>query len=292
MLFRVPVFFSLVICFSLVACGPKAPSDEGLNVWVSILPQKSIVEELIGERGSVQLMVRPGQSPETYSPSVPQMAALAKADLYFGVGMPLERVILAKLERSMPNLSFVQTAELMHAGHGHDHADHAGCAHGEEDPHVWMDPVWLRGFVAQVGRALSEIDPEGADLYEANAARLEKDLSELDEALRSELAPYAGRRFYINHPSLGHFAERYGLVQKTIEHSGSAPSAKQIAELVASAKSDQVGAIFTQPEFGQSSANVLARALGVEVVEVDVLSGDYYNNMRQIARSLIESFNP
>jgi len=286
---------SFILLFGLVGCAPKTEvTDDGMKVWVTLLPQKSMVEAVLGEQGTVEVMVRAGHSPETYSPGVPQMAALSKADLYFGIGMPLEQVILGKLTRSMPNLKFVQTAEAMHADHGHDHghAHHAGCAHGDTDPHVWMDPIWMVDFVRQVEQALVELDPSNADTYQRNAAALTERLQGLDPTLRAQLSPYAGRRFYINHPSLGHFAERYELEQVAIEQAGSAPSARQVAELVQLAKTDQVGAIFTQPEFGRSSADVLARALEVEVIEIDVLSDDYWNNMQDIAHSLEVSFQP
>ena len=48
-------------------------------------------------------------------------------------------------------------------------------------------------------------------MFESNADALIADLHELDAAIRAQLAPYAGRAFFINHPALGHFAERYGL---------------------------------------------------------------------------------
>jgi zinc transport system substrate-binding protein len=283
-------FSVILICLlASVGCTPQPESASvGHAAWVSILPQQAVVEAIAGDRVSVQVMVLPGQSPETYSPSVPQMAALAKADLYFGIGMPLERVVLAKMERSMPQLTFVQTADLVEAAHDHTHD--ASCVHGDQDPHVWMDPVWMLGFVEQVRKALIVLDPESADFFNANAATLSDQLRELDATLMAQLKPYAGRSFYINHPSLGHFAERYGLVQKSIEHSGSAPSAKQITDLIQLAKAEQVGAIFTQPEFGRSSADVLARALNVEVVTVDILSSEYFANMLDIAQRLEDSF--
>lgn len=282
----IPLFF---VFLALSACAPQPEQTfSGLQVWVTLPPQQAMVEAIVGDRASVNVMVRPGQSPETYSPGVPQMVALAKADLYFGIGMPLERMILAKIERSMPQLTFVQTADFIEASH--DHAHHAGCAHGDQDPHVWMDPIWMLGFVEQVRDALIEADPESADIFTANAEAVNQKLRDLDATFRAQFAPYAGRSFYINHPSLGHFSERYGLVQRSIEQSGNAPSARQVAELVEASKMEQVGAIFTQPEFGRSSADVLARALGVEVVELDVLSGDYFSNMLDIANRLEDSF--
>lgn len=287
--FRLTAFISFISIAGFIGCAPPAgETAANHSIWVTIPPQETVVEAVAGEWASIHIMVRSGQSPETYSPSVPQMAALAKADLYFGIGMPLERRILAKMERSMPQLHFVQTADRVE--HAHDHAHHAGCAHGDMDPHVWMDPVWMLGFVEQVRLALTELDPESAERFTANAEAVSRQLRELDAALRARFEPYAGRSFYINHPSLGHFAERYGLVQRSIEHAGSAPSAREIAGLVDAARADTVGAVFSQPEFGRSSADVLARAIGVEVVELDVLSADYFSNMLDIARALEDSF--
>jgi len=289
MLFRLTVFIAFASLSCFIGCAPKAEeASVGHDIWVTLPPQKALVEAVAGDGASVRVMVRSGQSPETYSPSVPQMAALAKADLYFGIGMPLERRILAKMERSMPQLHFVQTADRVE--HAHDHAHHAGCVHGDMDPHVWMDPVWMLGFVEQVRAALVELEPEAAGRFAANAEAVSRRLRELDADLRSRFEPYAGRSFYINHPSLGHFAERYGLVQRSIEHAGSAPSAREIAGLLEAAREEAVGAVFSQPEFGRSSADMLARALGVAVVELDVLDADYFSNMLDIAQALEDSF--
>ncbi|TVP80324.1 MAG: hypothetical protein EA353_04165 [Puniceicoccaceae bacterium] len=280
------LLFPLVIV--MIACSPADDSEEGVNIWVTLLPQKSFVEAVAGDSAQVSVMVRSGQSPETYSPSASQMGLLAQSDIYFGIGMPLERNILSRIERSMPRLVFVQTADLIAVPHDHSHD--GACLHGDEDPHVWMDPIWMLGFVEQVRVALSDLQPEQAELFAANAALLSQKLRDLDAGLQEKFGPYAGRSFYINHPSLGHFAERYGLVQRSIEVGGSAPSARQVAELVAAAKADQVGAIFTQPEFGRSSADVLARALEVEVVTLDILSEEYFGNMLEIAQRLKDSF--
>lgn len=260
---------------------------------MSLPPQATLVEAVGGDHVQVSVMVRPGQSPETYSPGVPQMAALAEADLYFGIGIPLERQILQRIERSMPRLTFVQTAEIVehaHEGDVHEHGDAGACAFGDKDPHVWMDPVWVIAFVEQVEAALGAARPELAEYFGENAAALKQELRALDSDLSEQLAPYKGRAFYINHPSLGHFARRYGLVQRSIEQGGSAPSARQVAQLVESARSDRVGAVFSQPEFGRSSVDVLAQALAVDVITLDVLSADYFENMRAVANRLEESF--
>jgi zinc transport system substrate-binding protein len=290
-------FFSVsaalfIISLGFSACGPQLVESEKLQVWVTIQPQKTFVEAVAGDHAEVSVMVRSGESPETYSPGVPQMVALAQADIYFGIGMPLERRILERIERSMPQLDFVQTTEILeHAHDGHDREENGSCVFGDVDPHVWMDPLWMVGFVKQVEAALVAARPELTGQFSANATGLSRKLQNLDAALREQLAPYEGHAFYINHPSLGHFARRYGLVQRSLEQGGSAPSVRQVAKLVETAKADQVRTVFSQPEFGRSRADILAQALSVDVIQIDVLSADYFNNMREIGDRLEASFD-
>lgn len=291
-------FFSISVALCIISlgfsgCGPQSVESGDLQVWVTIQPQKTFVETVAGDHAEVSVMVRPGESPETYSPGVPQMVALAQADIYFGIGMPLERRILERLERSMPQLDFVQTAEIVehsHARDDHNKTEIASCVFGDEDPHVWMDPLWMVGFVEQVEAALVAARPELAEQFAANAAALIQELRDLDAALNKQLAPYEGRAFYINHPSLGHFARRYGLVQRSLEQGGSAPSVRQVAKTVETAKADRVQTVFSQPEFGRNRADILAQALAVDMIQIDVLSADYFDNLREIGNRLEASF--
>ena len=289
------IILGFLIGISLIGCGSQSAEKSDLSIWVSIPPQKTFVEAVAGDHAEVSVMIPPGQSPGTYSPSVPQMAALAQSDIYFGIGMPMERRILNRIERSMPQLRFVQTAEIVEHEHVHEPSTHdhgeAGVGSGpDEDPHLWMDPIRVVDLVEQIESALSEERPDLAEDFAGNAATLKQKLRALDSVLSEQMAPYEGRAFYINHPSLGHFARRYNLIQRSIEVGGSAPSSRQVAELVGLAKTDSVGAVFSQPEFEKSSVDVLARALDVKVIPLDVLSSDYFSNMREIANRLEESF--
>ena len=52
----------------------------------------------------------------------------------------------------------------------HDHGDHAGHDHGPLDPHAWLDPAIAATFADAVAATLSDMDPDGRETYEANAA--------------------------------------------------------------------------------------------------------------------------
>jgi zinc transport system substrate-binding protein len=281
-------YFGATTVMAAVLCIACAKVESGgLQVWVSVQPQKYFVERVGGDSVSVEVLVRPGQSPEMYAPGAAQMAKLARADLYFGIGVPIEEPLFRRIESSMRGVRIVQTGEVVEAHHDHDHAGHDHSAH---DPHIWLDPLRMIAAVGMVRDALMEADPGRASLFRENAAALIGQLHELDAALSQQLAPYAGRRFFINHPALGHFAERYGLRQMSIEQAGSAPSARRIADLIVAARAEKVAAIFTQPEFGRTTATVLAKALDVEVLELDLLSEDYLASMHQIADRLERGF--
>ena len=80
--------YNIVLIFLAAAAWPAAaePDDgERLKVFVSILPQAYIVERIGGERVQVEVLVRPGQSAETYQPTPRQMAALGQARLYLRI---------------------------------------------------------------------------------------------------------------------------------------------------------------------------------------------------------------
>ena len=291
--------FFAVLAFAAVAAHAAAP----LSVWVSIPPQRTLAEALGGERVSVEVLVRPRERPDQYSPGARQMARLAKADAYFGIGVPVEERLFPRIRSGMPGVRVVPDPEpeAAHAeeaegdrddghgrrrDHGHDHAHD----HGGKDPHVWMDPLAMLPRVERMEAVLAELDPDGAALYAANGERLRERLRGLHAAIRERLAPHGGRSFFINHPSLGHFAERYGLRQRSIEHSGAPPSARRMAELIDAARRAGVRTIFAQPAFGRTSAGVLARQIGAEVETVDPLAEDYFRNMRRIAAALARSF--
>jgi len=284
MICHVPRCFRL-LAFCLASIAGGTASAGPLTIWVTILPQKYFVERIGGERVAVEVLVHPGQSPETYAPSGRQMGRLAKAQLFFGIGMPVERAVLPRLEQSMTGVRFVQTGPEP-VGHAHDHAHGEGCVHGDTDPHVWMDPAWVASTAELIRDHLIALDPDGAEFYLKRAAAFVGELKELDAELRERMRPCAGRAFYINHPSLGHFAEAYGLRQVSVEASGGQAGARRMAELIKAAKADGVRAVFSQPQFGRSSVDVLARALGVAVVEVNPLAEDYFENMRAVAEAM------
>ena len=295
---RVKSLPALIALTALAACGcgdgDRRPADGRLRVFVSILPQAHFVEKVGGDRVSVEVLVEPGQSPATYSPSPQQMARLADSQVLFSAGVPFENALLPRIRASIPGLKIVDTlsgirvrtmvAEHKRSGHG-DHGHDHGHVHreGERDPHVWLDPRLVSKQARTIRDALSRLDPEGREAFDANCTAFQKELDALHAELAATLAPLKGREIFVFHPAYGYFCEAYGLKQTAVELEGKAPNARELAALIESAKKSNVKVIFVQPQFSTRSAASVARSIGGAVVPMGPLARDYVRNMRDMA---------
>ncbi|MHB8791604.1 MAG: metal ABC transporter solute-binding protein, Zn/Mn family [Desulfobulbaceae bacterium] len=270
-----------LLCTPLAA-GTAAPTSP-LRIFVSILPAEYLAERVGGDRVLVETLVQPGHNPHTYVPTPRQMARLAGARLYFRIGIPFETPLIAKLRRSVPGLNIVDLQEgidlLQLEEPDEEHHDHAD----DLDPHSWLDPNLALKQAQQIHATLLIIDPGGREEYDRNLAALADDLRELDQTLRTILAPYAGQTIYVFHPAYGYFCRAYNLKQKAINVLGKETGARHLARLIEEAKKDGVRVIFVQPQFSEKTAATIARSIGGSVVALDPLSRDYLANMKAMA---------
>ena len=85
------------------------------------------------------------------------------------------------------------------------------------------------------------------------------------------------------HPSWGYFAKAYNLEQIAVEVEGKEPKPKALIRLLKEAKKEKVKAIFTQPEFSDTVARIIAKELQIPVVKVSPLSANWSENLISIA---------
>ncbi len=86
------------------------------------------------------------------------------------------------------------------------------------------------------------------------------------------------------HPSWGYFAKAYDLKQIAVEVEGKAPKPREIVNLIKEAREEKVKAIFTQPEFSDTAAQVIARELKIPVKKVSPLAANWSENLLAIAK--------
>jgi zinc transport system substrate-binding protein len=260
-----------------------AQAGEPMRVFVSIMPQADLVERIGGERVKVTVLVGPGQSPATYSPSPRQLAELSEAKLFVRVGVPFEEGFIDKIRETYPKLKIIDQRDnvrLLRSECDHDH-DHD---HGETDPHIWLDPKRLKVQAQNIGKALVEADAGNIAEYNTNMLKLIAELEALDKKIGVLMAPYRGKVLLVYPPAYGYFADSYGLKQVAVEAGGKEPGGRQLAGVIEQAKKIKAKVIFVQPQFSKKSAGLVAEAIGGKVVAMDPLARDVLANLEKMAR--------
>lgn len=282
-----------------------------LDIYVSILPQKWLLEKVGADLVRPHVLVDKGQDPHTFDPTPRQVVSLSAAKAYLTMNMQFENIMLKKLIHNNNMLKTIDvTKGIMrlpmsrettthikphgsenHQAHGHHHDTDEHHNDMLFDPHVWLSVSNLKIMATNIADALCSLDQTHSEQYKANLAAILKQLSTLKQELSLQLSPYKGARFYVFHPSFGYFADEYDLEQEAVEIEGKSPSPKQLSNLIQMAKEDNIKVIFTQPQFDKRSAQAIAAAIGGHVVPLDPLAEDVANNLRQMADYLTTSFN-
>ncbi len=266
-----------VIFFSIGSISIAA-AKEKIDIFVSIPPQAYLAERVGGDRVDVNVMVKPGQSPHTFEPTPREMVELAQTNLYFKIGLSLERVFLKKIRGMNDGLRVVDTisgVRLRKMGSG-----------GIRDPHLWLNPKNAVLMARSMAEALEGIDPDHSKYYERNLKELISDLGRLDRRISSLLKPYTGRSFYVYHPAFGYFADAFGIVQISIEVDGKEPGGSELVGIIKSAKLHGARTIFVEPEFSRARARMVADAIGGSVKILDPLARDYIVNLNSMAKKI------
>jgi len=263
-----------------------------INVVVSILPEKTFVERIGGEKVDVSLMVLPGNSPHTYEPKPSQMKEIAKATLYAAIGVEFEAVWLPKFKSLNPHMSIVDlTKGIQKRAMQTPLQAHTNIASELKrknlDPHVWTAPDNVKIIAQNIYAALSKADPENQEYYRKNLTLFLHRIAQTDQKIRTLLkALPKGSTFMVFHPSWGYFADAYGLIQLPMELEGKSPKPRELIRLIKEAKKEKIKAIFTQPEFSDTIAKMMADELGIEVIRVSPMSAKWSETLLIVARAV------
>jgi manganese/zinc/iron transport system substrate-binding protein len=165
------------------------------------------VREIGGPRVEVTTMMGPGVDPHLYKAGVRDSTLVGDADAIFYSGLHLEGKMTEVFERlgSRRRASAIAEGiphELLHREEG-----------GQVDPHVWFDVALWSKAAEQARDSLIEFDPKHRDEYDQRAAKYLRELRELHEFAKREMAsiPASQRVLITAHDAFGYFGKAYGV---------------------------------------------------------------------------------
>ena len=254
----------LLAAFVAAACGSDA--GEGGNGRLRVVTSLELLADLArqvgGDRVEVNSLLPAGADPHTYELTPGRVADIAGADLVFANGLGLEGNVLDVIEENAGG-PVVELAE--------------GLDTLNDNPHLWLDARNAMRYVEAIRDALIERDPLGRAEYEANTEVYLEELGSLDRDLEAALQaiPPERRKLVTFHDAFPYLARRYGLevVAVAVPSPGQEPSARDVAELTETLRSEAVAAVFKEPQFNARVLELAADETGVRVL--DLLSDAY-----------------
>ena len=150
-----------------------------------------------------------------------------------------------------------------------------GHAHGNGNPHYWLDPKNAEIITATILAGLSRIDPENAGSYEANRAvfltRLDAKLTEWE----AKLAPFKGMRIVAYHNSWPYFARRFRLdfVGFIEAKPGVPPSPAHLAGIIRIMRESGVRIVVREPHEPKRDVDFVADKAAAAVVTLAAAVG-------------------
>ena len=284
-------------------CGERSETrPEGpLRVVVTLPPLKGLVEPLLPEGSEVKVLLPPGANHHGWQPTPSDVASLSRADIVVYIGRGLEPIVVRHLNRhKSPWRRDVAFADLLgielghHHHHDHDHHEH--CDHGDEDPHLWLDPVLVKQFVEKLGPIVLEAARDAGYEFDAGAANaLAMRIDGIDAEYRDRLAPLQGAVIVTHHNAWSRLTDRYGLeVAEVLRPVDTAePSAGDLERAARAVREAGVRGVFLEPQYGGRDAGVIRRVAGEAGVSVGVLDphgdGDWFAMMRRNLDELVRT---
>ena len=157
-----------------------------------------------------------------------------------------------------------------HADHD-DHDGHEGHAHGEYDPHIWLDPMNAKVILNEMVEHLIENDAKNTSKYKSNLINAFKDIDKLTADVKADLSKSTASIVF--HDAYQYFEERFdiNILGAFTVNTDVMPGAEQLSEIREIIEHDKVSCIFSEPQFNPDIINAVAKDMDIKTGILDPL---------------------
>ena len=157
-----------------------------------------------------------------------------------------------------------------HDDHG-GHDGHEGHAHGEFDPHIWLDPINAKVMLNEMVEHLIENDPKNEAKYKSNLDKALKDIDKLTIDVMTELSNSVSSIVF--HDAYQYFEKRFNvnILGAFTVNTDVMPGAEQLAEIREIIEHDKVACVFSEPQFNPDIIKAVAKDMNIKTGVVDPL---------------------
>lgn len=311
--------FILIISIFLSGCSEQ-PTDTNdpdiLNVYTTVYPLEYFTETIGGSYVQVESIYPPGADEHTFEPSQKDMIKLAESDLFIFIGLGLEGFVeKAKGTLKNEDVAMLAAGESIrfedstnHQGENQEEASHEdenyedaahgeteheqGHAHGDIDPHVWIDPIYAKDLAVAIKDQLIVELPSHEETFNKNYQALIDDLDKLNSQFNAMVTTAKHHEMIVSHSAYGYWEERYGIEQISISgmSTTSEPSQKELQNLIDHGKKAGLKYVLFEQNFQSRLGEAVQNELGAKsltlhnlsvLTEEDVSNGETYFSLME-----------
>lgn len=258
------------------ACGGGDDTGEfqaeGPRFVTTIPPLAMILKPMVDGRGTVEVLLEPGDSPHTYEPSPSDLRAISEEAIVVNGADHLDGWVA-----DLPTSHSLTLVDLLPEEVGRPFGESESHAHADTtvDPHFWTDPRAVMSLLPVLADTLCGIDEGGCSTYRSNVDSLTTTLSALDARLDARMEPIRDVPVLLAQPFFRYFLAQYGphLVGIVEPQPAKEPSPRQLQALVAQVQESGAQAILTQRQLSPRAAEAVAEAADIPLVELDPIGG-------------------
>ncbi|MBD1152301.1 zinc ABC transporter substrate-binding protein [Pelagibacterales bacterium SAG-MED22] len=322
---KLPIIISILSLFTFFV-----PANADIKVVASIKPIHSLASYLMNGVAKPDLIVDGYASPHGFAMKPSHAKMLQNADLIFWVGEDVENFLekpLGSIAKKAEKIELMQIKGLQvlkfrernifddHDDHGHDdhdkkedhdshakkedhddhgkkedHDDHERHAHGEFDPHIWLDPINAKVILNEMVEHLIENDPKNEAKYKSNLDEALKDIDKLTIDVMTELSNSVSSIVF--HDAYQYFEKRFNvnILGAFTVNTDVMPGAEQLAEIREIIEHDKVACVFSEPQFNPDIIKAVAKDMNIKTGVIDPL-GATLNPGKDLYFSLIKNMS-
>jgi len=322
---KLPIIISILSLFTFFV-----PANADIKVVASIKPIHSLASYLMNGVAKPDLIVDGYASPHGFAMKPSHAKMLQNADLIFWVGEDVENFLekpLGSIAKKAEKIELMQIKGLQvlkfrernifddHDDHGHDdhdkkedhdshakkedhddhgkkedHDDHERHAHGEFDPHIWLDPINAKVILNEMVEHLIENDPKNEAKYKSNLDKALKDIDKLTIDVMTELSNSVSSIVF--HDAYQYFEKRFNvnILGAFTVNTDVMPGAEQLAEIREIIEHDKVACVFSEPQFNPDIIKAVAKDMKIKTGVIDPL-GATLNPGKDLYFALIKNMS-
>ncbi len=262
-----------ILCVATLFLPFAAAAAEKPKVVTTFTIIADMARNVAGDAAEVDSITKPGAEIHNYQPTPRDILKARNANLVLWNGLNLElwfQKFLANLA-DVPNVTVSEGVQPMSIS--------GGAYQGKPNPHAWMSPDNALIYVENIRKGLTQIDPDHADLYAANAKAYSDKIKQEIQPMRDAIAalPEDKRWLVTSEGAFSYLARDFGLKELFLwpVNADSQGTPQQVRGVIDAMREHNIQVIFSESTVSPDPAKQVAKETGAAyggILYVDSLS--------------------